>query len=146
MISPVVTSLISSAKDEDKKDKRLYQLIVYILTRFMWESYTPYRAEDLFNNVKSPSAATSMMDKLESAGHSFYKTIFPQQTLYDTFFNSESSSKQLYDPNVKRGVYKNMPYPLNKKLGRDLFKLFVPAHNAVEQWYDARTKENYYTN
>jgi hypothetical protein len=45
---------------------------------FEWEYYTAFRTDDMLNNVKSPTAATSVIDAMESLGGSITNTISPQ--------------------------------------------------------------------
>lgn len=139
VIKPLVLMLIKMSKDDDKKDKRLLQLVTYIMTRFMWESYTPYRFDDMINNVKSPSAALSTVDKLEDMGYQLYKTAMPQGSLLDTFVDDKPFSL-FKSETVSRGPYKNWT-----KFERSLMKA-TPMHNAYEQWLDSKNKENYYIN
>ena len=62
-------------------------LMSYLSHRVQWEVLTPYRSTDAFNTVKSPSAATGTIDKIENINESFWRTYFPTVygNLYDTF-------------------------------------------------------------
>jgi len=54
-----------SIADDDKDDRWWMQALLYSLRAFEWEFYTAYRTDDVLNNIKSPSAAQSIIDGLE---------------------------------------------------------------------------------
>jgi len=56
------------ADDDDNKDKLMLQMAAYIARRTQWETYTPYRFDDILNNIKTVSAQTGTLDKFESLG------------------------------------------------------------------------------
>lgn len=129
-----------SAKNErDRKRKKLLWLMSYIAHRNQWEFATPYRANDMFNNVKTLTAATGTTDKIDNFLESFNRRFFPSTwgNLYDTFGSGSESNKK-YESTVKSGVYKGWD-----KWQRDLFK-FTPYHNIFEQLYGSDAKDRYY--
>lgn len=92
----------------------------------MWESYTPYRFDDMLNNVKTPSAATGTMDKVEDLTYQLYKTAMPQKSLLDTFISDKPFSLLGTGEEIQRGPYKG-----HSKLFRSLLKT-TPLHNPYE--------------
>lgn len=141
VLVPLVGYLCMQADDDDNKDKLLLQFAAFLARRLQWESFTPYRADDLFNNFKTVTAAQSLSDKAEAFCNSFIRWQYPQGSLFNTFFSSENKQNDEYNPYVDRGVYKDW-----YKWERDAFKLFVPYHSAYEQYYDSRSKRKYYQN
>lgn len=126
--------------DDDKKNNKLLQFFVLNLTRSYWEATTPYNFNEMFNNVKSPSAAIGTFDRagafISSGKDLILNRLGIPSGLLDTFGMYESDDEQkLY---VQRGLYKDW-----LKANRDLFKL-LPLHNLYEHAFDARTKRNYY--
>nr|DAM86425.1 MAG TPA: hypothetical protein [Caudoviricetes sp.] len=127
------------SKEVDKDKRRLLAMLTYILHRLTWETKTPYNFTDAFNNVKSPTAATSLTDKVGNLFESFSRKYIPtSSSLFDTF--QSNTDKKEYNGNVKRGLYKGWD-----KVDRDLFKL-LPVHNAYEQIYDSESKDRYFKN
>ena len=138
-ITPVVGILAALADDDDNKDKLSLQLAAYIARRTQWETYTPYRYSDLFNNIKTVSAQTGTMDKIGALGTQVFKYITPQASLYDTFIGS-SPQKNIDDDIITRGVYKDWT-----RFDKAFFQMF-PIHNLYEQWYGSKDKRKYYEN
>lgn len=127
------------SKEVNKDKRRLLAMLTYILHRLTWETKTPYNFTDAFNNVKSPTAATSLTDKAGNLFESFSRKYIPtSSSLFDTF--QSNTDKKEYNGNVKRGLYKGWD-----KVDRDLFKL-LPVHNAYEQIYDSESKDRYFKN
>jgi len=124
IFASIIANISKNETDKDKR-KKLY-LLAYIMHRLEWESLTPYRADDMFNNIKSPTAATSVTDKMGDVTESFMRTYFPSMSnsLYDTFQNTKTQNK--YNPIVSRGEYKDW-----SKTNKALFKL-LPYHNFYE--------------
>ena len=137
-----IASYINNLADDerDKKKKMFLYLMSYLSHRVQWEVLTPYRSTDAFNTVKSPSAATGTIDKIENINESFWRTYFP--TVYGNLYDTFNSQKKLnkYNPVVRTGVYKGWD-----KFQRDVFK-FTPYHNIFEQLYGADAKDRYYVN
>ena len=138
-ITPIVGILAALADDDDNKEILSLQLAAYIARRTQWETYTPYRYSDLFNNIKTVSAQTGTMDKIGALGTQLFKYVTPQASLYDTFIGS-SSQKTVDDDIITRGVYKDWT-----RLGKAFFQMF-PIHNLYEQWYGSKDKRKYYEN
>ena len=64
VVVPIVLSIVAAANDPDNDDNYLLQWIAYCATAFMWESFTPYRPADMFNNIRNVSAASSLLDAI----------------------------------------------------------------------------------
>ena len=126
--------------ERDKKKKMFLYLMSYLAHRVQWEVLTPYRFTDAFNTVKTPSAATGTIDKIENINESFWRTYFP--TVYGNLYDTFNSQKKLnkYNPVVKTGVYTGW-----QKFQRDIFK-FTPFHNTFEQLFGSDAKDRYYVN
>lgn len=136
VVSPLV-SLICMFADSDGEDKNLaLQLAAYIARRTQWETYTPYRWDDMLNNIKSVSAQTGTLDKFDAFKNSVSQRIFPRGSLLDTLLGL--SSKTPGSEEIQRGVYKGYT-----RLQKSLFQL-TPYHNTFEQWYGAKQKRQYY--
>lgn len=133
-----VSMLCAYADDDDKKDLLLLQLLAYIGRRAQWETYTPYRPIEMYNNIKSVTAQTSTSDKLSDVVNSLLSYTMPNGSLFDTFLSNNLKNKNNYL--VKRGVYKGWA-----KLERDAFKL-LPQHNLYEQIFGSKSKRKYYEN
>ena len=137
-VSPLIGLLCTFADDDDKRDEQLLQLTAYIARRTEWEVYTPYRFDDILNNIKSVSAQTGTLDKVDALKNSVGRHIFPQGSLLDTFLDLDN--KQRTDDIISTGVYKDW-----SRFDRDMFK-FMPVHNFYEQWNGSKTKRKYYEN
>ena len=105
MIQPFINALCAFADDDDDdKDKIAFALVSYLMNlvgadnddlavqamaflgrRFQWEFYTAYRLDDMFNNMKTVSAATGPIDALESlvsiGWGTAFRTLFPNENL-----------------------------------------------------------------
>lgn len=141
IIAYLAGSIYHNVKAESDKDKRRkLALLAYIMHRWQWEAMTPYRTDDLLSNIKSPSAATGTMDRIENFAETFSRTYYPSvaSSLWDTFNNKKSGKK--FNPEVTRGEYAGW-----KKWQRSLFKL-LPQHNFYEQWYGSEAKDRYFVN
>lgn len=140
VFAPLVSLLCSYADDDDQKDDKLLQLLAYIMVRTRWEAFTPYRADDIFNNLKTVSAQTGTMDKIDALNNDMIKWIMPQGDLYNTFLRPHIKESKQYNPVVQRGIYEGW-----YKGYRDMFK-FLPVHNMYEQINGSKQKRDYYTN
>lgn len=136
LISKAFIAALVGMADDDKDDK-LLQFMAYIALRTEWEVFTPYRAQDMLSNIKSPSANTGTIDKFEAIFSSSIKLVMPQGDLYNTFLRPNLKDDS-YNPKVQKGTYKDW-----YKIERDLFKV-LPAHNLYEQYNDSYSKRNYY--
>lgn len=137
-ITYLTTMQICRLADEDKKDK-LLQFIAYLMLRVQWESYSAYRATDIFNTIRTPSAELGTVDKIEAVANSLIRSIFPNGNLLDTLYSSDL--KNSYNETVRRGAYKGW-----NKSDRDWFKLLFPQHHLYEQYNDSYSKRRYYKN
>lgn len=139
-IIPGLIVLLESYVDDKKRRKNyILNMLTYIAYRSLWESKTPYLFSDLANNIKTVTAFTSITDKSQNLAESITRTYLPwTNNLWDTLLDVKTKK---YQTKVKRGVYKGWT-----KVDRDLFKLFVPFHNAVEQYYGSDEKLRYFKN
>lgn len=140
ILSPLVSMLCSYADDDEQKNDKLLQLLAYIMVRTRWEAFTPYRTDDIFNNLKTVSAQTGTMDKLDALTNDVIKWVMPQGDLYNTFLRPHIKNRKEYNPVVQRGIYTNW-----YKSWRDAFK-FLPIHHIYEQVNGSKQKRDYYTN
>lgn len=136
LVVPLVSLICMYADDDDKKDWLALQLAAYIARRVQWETFTPYRFDDMLNNIKSVSAQTGTIDKMDAFKNMISRRIFPQGTLFDNVLGL--SSKKPYNELIERGVYKD-----HTRTFRTMMQL-TPYHNAYEQWYGAKQKRKYY--
>lgn len=131
LIAPII-GFIASKADDDKHKTWWLQFAALCLRQFQWESYTPYRFDDVFNNFKSVSAATGTIDYLQSSIGGGLTLL--TQTLYsllNTLQNTETEDKQ--KNKVKSGVYKGWD-----KSYKNFYKL-NPIHNMYQQGFYAPT-------
>ena len=176
-IQPIINAICAFADDDDDdKDKIAFavvqylaslievdsesntvQLLAFLGRRFQWEFFTPYRAEDLINNIKSPSAQIGPFDFAESLGKQMYRSIFPRETLLDTLLsmfqdNDESDDDDDYDYYVNNGLYSESElkeYFTDDSRFPKWFKAamkLIPLHHTYEQIFDSKRKREYYEN
>lgn len=135
-VVPLVSLICMFADDDDQKDNLALQLAAYIARRTQWETFTPYRFDDMLNNIKSVSAQTGTLDKFDALRNTLERRIFPQGSLFDTLLGI-SSKKPLSDM-IERGVYKG-----HSRNYKTLMQM-TPYHNLYEQWYGSKAKRAYY--
>ena len=108
----------------------------------MWESFTPYRPADLFNNVRNVSAASSLLDAIGQFSIQFQFTN-PDISLSQAFLNVfgiDAQAEEIGDKNIiKSGAYKGWT-----KNQRAWFKILFPFHNVYEQYKNSEAKRRYY--
>lgn len=142
VVVPIVLSIVAAANDPDNDDNYLLQWIAYCATAFMWESFTPYRPADLFNNVKNVSAASSLLDAIGQFTIQFQFTN-PDISLSQAFMNVfgiDTQTEEDEDKNIiKSGAYKGWT-----KNQRAWFKILFPFHNVYEQYKNSEAKRRYY--
>lgn len=142
VVVPIVLSIVAAANDPDNDDNYLLQWIAYCATAFMWESFTPYRPADLFNNVKNVSAASSLLDAIGQFSIQFQFTN-PDISLSQAFLNVfgiDTQAEGEEDKNIiKSGAYKGWT-----KNQRAWFKILFPFHNVYEQYKNSEAKRRYY--
>lgn len=136
VVTPLVSLICMYADGDDKKDWLALQLAAYIARRTQWETFTPYRFDDMLNNIKSVSAQTGTIDKFDALKNTITRRVFPQGTLFDTMLGL-SSKKPLSDL-IQRGVYQDHSRTFKT------FMQLTPYHNLYEQWYGAKAKRMYY--
>lgn len=179
MIQPFINALCAFADDEDDdKDKIAFALVSYLMNlvgadnddlavqamaflgrRFQWEFYTAYRLDDMFNNMKTVSAATGPIDALESlisiGWGTTFRTLFPNENLLQTSFELTKESimdEDIEIPHVERGLYSESETrkmltgdPRFTKLEKAIIK-FIPLHHTYEQIFDSKSKRRYFEN
>jgi len=102
-VVPLVQLICMFADGDDKKDDLALQLAAYVARRVQWETFTPYRMSDIFNNVKSPSAQTGTLDKVSNLWSQLSRRAMPRASLLDTLLGLEQNSE--YNDIIMRGVY-----------------------------------------
>lgn len=136
IVTPLVGLICMFADDDDNKDALALQLAAYIARRTQWEVFTPYRFDDMLNNIKSVSAQTGTLDKFDALKNTLSRRIFPQGSLFDTLLEGKSN-KQISDI-ISRGVYEG-----HSRMYKSFMQL-TPYHNFYEQWYGSKAKRGYY--
>ena len=142
VVVPIVLSIVAAANDPDNDDNYLLQWIAYCATAFMWESFTPYRPADLFNNIRNVSAASSLLDAIGQFSIQFQFTN-PDISLSQAFLNVfgiDTQAEEVGDKDIiKSGAYKGWT-----KNQRAWFKILFPFHNVYEQYKNSEAKRRYY--
>lgn len=136
IVVPLVGLICMFADDDDNKDKLALQLAAYIARRTQWEVFTPYRFDDMLNNIKSVSAQTGTIDKFDALKNTISRRIFPQGSLFDALLEGKNN-KELSDI-ITRGVYEGHTRTYKT------FMQLTPYHNFYEQWYGSKAKRSYY--
>lgn len=149
-VQPLV-ALVCSIADDDDDDKWWLQFLAYALRAFEWEYYTAFRTDDMLNNFKSPSAATSVLDAAEAVGYDmatkapkmFVNTVSPQGNFlfdpsqsWDDFENIFGGQENV----IEKGAYEGWtPWE------RDIVKS-TAFHNLWEQLKNSKAKRRYQEN
>lgn len=136
VVVPLVSLICMFADDDDKKDWLALQLAAYIARRTQWETFTPYRFDDMLNNIKSVSAQTGTLDKMDAFKNMISRRVFPQGSLFDTMLGLSNNKR--VEELIQRGVYKD-----HSRTFKTMMQL-TPYHNLYEQWYGAKAKRMYY--
>ena len=136
IVVPLVGLICMFADDDDNKDKLALPLAAYIARRTQWEVFTPYRFDDMLNNIKSVSAQTGTIDKFDALKNTISRRIFPQGSLFDALLEGKNN-KELSDI-ITRGVYEGHTRTYKT------FMQLTPYHNFYEQWYGSKAKRSYY--
>lgn len=145
MLEPLITSFCISHDDDDSW---IIQFILYCLRCFAWEAGTKYKTAELFNNIKSATAATSTTDafmevsqnlQVMSGGSKYNNPLFDLGQLISSFIDNERglSEEEGYDDIIESGAYEG-----RTKRERAFFK-FLPVHNVYEQVMDPKSKRKY---
>lgn len=122
-------------------------MLAYWMEAFKWESFNPYRIDDIANNIKTVSAATSLSDGIENfmqgTATGIANRIFPRQSI----LSNPSLSGILEDDKV--GDFFTEPlgkrsrsYEGFTKFEKSLIKV-TPLHSPIEQFKDSKSKLNY---
>lgn len=107
---------------DDDKDSLLLQSIAYWLRASQFEITGPYNLEDLMSTIKSPTASTSVLDKINSFTHSTTDYML-ENLLYNL---------SLIDEEPNDVVGKNSAYTGWNKVQKSVMQL-TPYHNEYEQ-------------
>lgn len=149
VVQPIV-ALICSIADDDDDDKWWLQILAYVMRAFEWEYYTAYRTDDMLNNVKSPTAATSVIDAVEALGYDVAQS--PQKII-----NSIApQGNLLFDPSQTWDDYENLIGGQDRIIEKGAYEGWTPwqrdiikataAHNLIEQLKNAKAKRVYQEN
>lgn len=145
-VSQLAVLATAYAKSSDDDDEWWKYMLAYWLEAFKWEAFNPYRIDDISNNFKTVSAATSITDALGAIGQGTASGVM------NRFFPRAS---MLYDPSLMQNIgdeaedYFTTPlgsrsrtYEGYSKAFRDVMKA-TPLHSIPEQMYDSKSKLNY---
>lgn len=142
LVQPLV-GLVCSIADDDDDDTWWLQLLAYSLRAFEWEYYTAFRTDDMLNNVKSPTAATSVLDAAESFAGTITNTISPQGNFLFDPSQTWDDWEDIFggeDNTIQSGAYEDwQPWQ------RDVVK-GTAFHNLWEQLKNAKAKRKYQEN
>lgn len=137
IVAPLVSLICMWADGDDQKDELALQLAAYIARRTQWETFTPYRFDDMLNNIKSVSAQTGTLDKFDALRATFARNFYGSKgSLFDTLLGLSSNNSD--NDIISRGVYEG-----HTRTYKSLMQM-TPYHNLYEQWYGAKAKRNYY--
>lgn len=163
IIAPLA-DLICKFADEDDDDNWL-QLAAYFARAFQWEANSAYRPTEVLGMIRSFSAATSPIDKIEATIGSIIGSLAPQawfilyQPTLDLIKNTTSlvvnndDEENYYDQEVQSGAYSYNEFAdifADEERGwtrkeQAWFKL-LPLHNLYEQYKDSKSKRKYIEN
>ncbi len=147
IINQLSAFMYGMAKESDKDDEWWMYMLAYWMEAFKWESFNPYRIDDIANNIKTVSAATSLSDGIENfmqgTATGIANRIFPRQSI----LSNPSLSGILEDDKV--GDFFTEPlgkrsrsYEGFTKFEKSLIKV-TPLHSPIEQFKDSKSKLNY---
>lgn len=150
MIVQPLVALICSIADDDDDNIWWLQILAYVMRAFEWEYYTAYRTDDMLNNVKSPTAATSIIDAVEALGYDVAQS--PQKII-----NSIApQGNLLFDPSQTWDDYENIIGGEDRIIEKGAYEGWTPwqrdiikataAHNLIEQLKNAKAKRVYQEN
>lgn len=172
ILQPLVDTLCRFADDDDDNTWWL-QMIAYWARAFQWEANAAYRPTEVLGAIRSATAATSPIDKLENFTGSLFGSIAPQawftmiqptgellRNILSIFpgmsnftdFNSDET-ESYYDQELQSGAYSYNEIAeifSNEERGwtrreQAWFKL-LPIHNLYEQLKDSKRKRQYIEN
>lgn len=113
-------------KADKDKDEWWLQFTALCLRQFEWEAYTPYRFDDIFNNIKSVGAITGTIDYIQSSVGGILSLGLE---LFPILLNTLAGNEEKDSKTIRSGVYQYW-----KKENKDLMKA-VPIHNWYEQGF-----------
>lgn len=147
----IVSMFCGFMDDPDKKDDKGLQFLALVLRQLEWETYSPYRGDDVLSQFKSVSASTGTFDDIQN-GFSLAENALaysfshvsgvgtassPLGTLFDTI--SVAPEIDIFRE-MRSGPYEGVPY-----WEKVLYKL-TPWSNAYEQYRDSKGKRKYLEN
>lgn len=108
---------------DDDKDNSFLQMLSYWLKASQFEITGPYNTEDLVSTIKSPTASTSVLDKVNALTH----------TTTDYFIlNLLQSLSLIEETEQEKLIGKNSAYQGHSKLFKAIMQM-LPWHNEFEQ-------------
>ena len=168
ILEPLVDTLCKFADDDDD-DKWWLQMLAYWGRAFQWEANAPYRPTEVLGAIRSATAATSPIDKLENVTGSVIGSIMPQAwftflqpsrelvrnflSVFTGFTDFDNGEESYYDQELQSGAYSyNEIAAIFEDEDRGWtrreqawFKL-LPFHNLYEQLKDSKRKRQYIEN
>lgn len=168
ILQPLADTICMFA-DEDDDDKWWLQMIAYWARAFQWEANAAYRPTEVLGAIRSATAVTSPIDKIENTlGASIAGAIAPQAyftllqptgevirngfSIFTGFTDFDNGNKSYYDQELQSGAYSYNE--IAEIFGEDrgwtrreqaFFKL-LPFHNLYEQFKDSKRKRQYIEN
>lgn len=124
------------------------QFMALCMRQFQWEFFSMYRTTDLFNTFRTPSAATSVLDQVESGSDAIEKgasyIVSRMFTREDMLYDASSAFGSIADigsdDEIERGTYKGW-----EKWQRTVVKM-TPYHNIIEQYLNSKAKRQFLEN
>ena len=147
IVNQISAFMYGMAKESDKDDEWWKYMLAYWMEAFKWESFNPYRIDDITNNIKTVSAATSLSDGLENfmqgTATGIANRIFPRQSILSNpslsgILEDDSVGDFFTEPLAKR----SRSYEGFTKFEKNAIKL-TPLHSPIEQFKDSKSKLNY---
>lgn len=120
-MSYFVVNPICAWADDDKDDFWL-QTFAYWLKASQWEINAPYNLEELIGAIKSPTAATALLDRVMNFNNQFFPGLFT-----DALYNLSLTDTQA------DVVGKNSPYEGIPRWIKSFIQIMGGYHNEFEQ-------------
>lgn len=145
-VSLIVSIVCSIADEPDRRDDKWLQFLALVLRQVQWETFTPYRFDDVFNTFQSVSAATGVIDKGKTLFLNGMNLTVPIDnvwlpTLYSTLGMGTPTNKQVSAyKEMKKGPYKGLPRGVKPMIQ------LAPWSNMWEQYQDSYSKRIYQEN
>ena len=137
MLQTFVNLLCFYADDPRRKKWYLLQALAYWARGVQWEAGTPYRMKEIFDAMKSPSAALSSVDRLSAFMNMYSDSIFDIPLIWIASLFDSTSNELQYKKTVTKGVYKGKPTWFKNTMR------LTPYKNIYEQVEGSREKRNY---